>query len=119
MQAKTQLLAISEILPEIKEVKVFDRYRAASLGYAEQMGKLGINLRPVETVEEAMESDIVVTATPSREPVVKKRYIRPGTHINAIGADARGKQELEASLLRDAKIVDAVTAALLDAQGTG
>ena len=40
------------------------------------------------------EADIVVTTTPSKVPVVMKHHIRPGTHINAIGADARGKQEL-------------------------
>jgi alanine dehydrogenase len=37
--------------------------------------------------------------------VVKKQHIKPGTHINAIGADAKGKQELEADLLRNAKII--------------
>jgi alanine dehydrogenase len=38
-------------------------------------------------------------------PVVKKQHIKPGTHINAIGADAKGKQELEADLLRNGKII--------------
>jgi len=37
--------------------------------------------------------------------VVKKQHIKPGTHINAIGADAKGKQELEADLLKNAKII--------------
>lgn len=105
-QAKTQLLAISEVLPRIEEVKVFDQHRDISLKYAEEMGaKLDINIRPVETVEEATEADIVVTTTPSRKPVVKKQHIRPGTHINAIGADAEGKQELEVDLLRGAKVL--------------
>lgn len=54
---------------------------------------------------EATAADIVVTTTPSRRPVVRKEYIRPGTHINAVGADAKGKQELEAELLKNAKII--------------
>jgi len=100
MQAKTQLLAISEVLPQIKEVKVFDLHRDTSLKYAEEMGSgLSLNIGPVETIREATEADIVVTTTPSRTPIVKKQHIRPGTHINAIGADANGKQELEADLL--------------------
>jgi alanine dehydrogenase len=37
--------------------------------------------------------------------VVKKQHIKPGTHINAIGADAKGKQELEADLLTVAKVI--------------
>jgi len=105
-QAKTQLLAISEVLPRIEEVKIFDLHKNASLRYADDMGtKLNVNIRPVETIEEATEADIVVTTTPSRKPIVKKQHIRPGTHINAIGADAPGKQELESSLLAGAKIV--------------
>ncbi len=106
MQAKTQLLAISEVLPQIKEVKVFDLHRDTSLKYAKEMGgRLSLNIGPVETIEEATEADIVVTTTPSRTPIVKKQHIRPGTHINAIGADAKGKQELEADLLTGAKII--------------
>ena len=105
-QARTQLLAISEVLPRIEEVKVFDLRRDASQRFAEEMGaKLNINIRPVETIEQATEADIVVTATPSTTPIVKKQYIRPGTHINAIGADAKGKQELEADVLKNAKVV--------------
>ena len=106
IQAKMQLVAISEVLPRIEEVKVFDQYREASLGYVEEMGaKLNINVRPVESIEKATDADIVVTTTPSRKPIVKKHYIRPGTHINAIGADATGKQELDADLLKGAKVV--------------
>jgi len=59
----------------------------------------------VETIEEATKADIVVTTTPSRKPVVKKEYIRPVTHINAIGADAKGKQEIETDLLKNAKVI--------------
>ena len=105
-QAETQLLAISEVLPRIDEVKVFDTQEDASLRYVQEMrSKLDINIRPAETIEEAAEADIVVTTTPSRKPVITKQHIRPGTHINAIGADAMGKQELEADLLKRAKIV--------------
>jgi alanine dehydrogenase len=50
-----------------------------------------------------MNSDIVVTTTPSRNPVVKQ--VSPGTHINAIGADASGKQEISHDILKKAKLV--------------
>jgi alanine dehydrogenase len=36
---------------------------------------------------------------------VKREWIRPGTHINAIGADAPGKEELDPEILKEAKIV--------------
>jgi alanine dehydrogenase len=106
VQAKTQLLAIIEVLPQIKEVKVFDLDRDISQKYVDEMtAKLGINIHPVETIQDATEADIIVATTPSRKPVVRKQYIKPGTHINAIGADAKGKQELEADLLRSGKII--------------
>lgn len=106
MQARTQLMAINEVLPKIEEVKVFDLDQTASQRYAEEMGaKLNMKVRSVETIDEAIEADVLVTTTPSTKPIVKKQHIRPGTHINAIGADAAGKQELEADILRDAKVV--------------
>lgn len=106
VQARTQLLAISEVLPTIEQVRVFDRDEDASRRYAEEMGaSLNLNIRPVETIEAATEADIVVTTTPAREPIVNKDHIRPGTHINAIGADAKGKQELGADLLKSARII--------------
>jgi alanine dehydrogenase len=49
-------------------------------------------------------SDIVVTATPAREPVVMNDWVAPGTHLNAIGADEPGKQELDVKVLRRARI---------------
>lgn len=106
VQARTQLLAIDEVLPNIEEVKVFDLYGDRSQKYAEEMAaKLNISIRPVQTIEEATEADVVVTTTTSAVPIVKKQHIRPGTHINAIGADGRGKQEMEIGVLKNAKIV--------------
>ena len=57
------------------------------------------------TLEETAAADIVCTLTPSREPYLKKEWIAPGTHINAIGADAEGKEELEPALLKRAMVV--------------
>jgi len=105
-QAEAQLLAINDILPEIEEVKVFSLSPEMSQGFAQKMGsELNLNISPVETVEAAADADIVVTTTYATGPVVLKQHIKPGTHINAIGADAEGKQELEADLLAGAKVV--------------
>src|SRR5699024_5621416 len=56
-----------------------------------------------ENAKEVVEqSEILITATPSQKPVIKKEWIQPGTHITAVGADAVYKQELEASLFASA-----------------
>jgi alanine dehydrogenase len=43
--------------------------------------------------------------TPSREWYLKKEWIKPGIHINAVGADAKGKEELDPDILNMAKVV--------------
>jgi ornithine cyclodeaminase/alanine dehydrogenase-like protein (mu-crystallin family) len=58
------------------------------------------------SVRECVEAaEVLVTATPARQPVVESSWVKPGTHINAIGADAPGKQELEAALLKRARVI--------------
>ncbi|MCC6057827.1 MAG: ornithine cyclodeaminase family protein, partial [Desulfurococcaceae archaeon] len=49
--------------------------------------------------------DVLATLTPARAPVVKNEWVREGLHINAMGADAPGKQELDPEILKRAKIV--------------
>jgi alanine dehydrogenase len=59
-----------------------------------------------KTIREAVENaDIIVTATPSRQPLVMNDMIKPGVHFNCIGADAPGKEELDPNILKRAKIV--------------
>lgn len=54
--------------------------------------------------EAVMKSDIVITATPGTGPLFSLEAVRPGTHINAIGADTAGKRELPDGLLRRARL---------------
>jgi ornithine cyclodeaminase len=57
------------------------------------------------SLEEAVrDSDIIVTATPARQPVLDSGWIRAGTHVSAMGADAPGKQELPVALLERAQL---------------
>ncbi|NOZ58501.1 MAG: alanine dehydrogenase [Euryarchaeota archaeon] len=103
-QARAQLLAIAELF-DLERVLVASRTLSSAERFAEEMGKeLGVDIKACE-VREACGADIVTTTTPSRKPVVRDEWIREGTHINAIGADAPGKQELDPKILRRAKIV--------------
>ncbi len=83
--------------PEI-EVLAADLNPDAARRVAESWGG-----RAVE-VSEASGGDIVCTATPSRTPVVSAAHVRPGAHINALGADAEGKQELDPAILKAARV---------------
>lgn len=104
-QARTQLLGLSKHF-EIDCVKVYDISidRCRSL---EKDCQAFLDCKYLATTDpqDACKCDILVTTTPSRSPIVKEAWILPGTHINAIGADAKGKQELETALTRRAKVV--------------
>ena len=50
------------------------------------------------------DADIITLTTPSRTPLLKSEWVSPGTHINAIGADAEGKQECDSALLKKALV---------------
>ena len=100
-QAYTQLLAHAELF-DLKLIKVFDRSSVAVEKFIQSYPAYPIQ---ATSLPEAVASDIVCTVTPAREPVVKREWIMPGTHINAIGADAKGKEELEPSLLKEAIVV--------------
>ncbi len=106
IQAETQLLGLREVL-NLDEVRVNDLSEKVAERYAERMGKsLGIEARVFkDTKEAAEEADIVVTTTPSSKPILMDDFIRDGTHINAIGADAPGKQEIDPKILLRAKVV--------------
>ncbi len=100
-QAYTQIMAHAELF-DLQLVKIYDLVPAA----AERLAKLLPQFKTrVCKIEDAAASDIVCTVTPARAPVLKKEYVRPGTHINAIGADAEGKEELEPSVLKGAVVV--------------
>lgn len=102
-QAITQIAAISKV-KKLREILVYDIKEKAIENLAKVLKKEKIKIKK-GSLEEVCKKDILVTSTPAREPVVKKEWILPGTHINAIGADAKGKQELDPQILVKAKIV--------------
>ena len=57
------------------------------------------------SVDQAGSCDIICTSTPSRAPVLHRSYVGISTHINAMGADAPGKQELDTALLKKSRVV--------------
>lgn len=94
-QAKTQLMAVSEVF-DLKKVLIFDVDENAVKDFKNSFD--GFNFEEA-SLEEVMAADIVSTTTPVRSPIIKKEWVSPGTHINAIGADAEGKQEIDPQLL--------------------
>lgn len=104
-QSAYQIAAISQVRPLARVVLHSARPEAAE-ALAARVRKRAPELDvAVGTAQQAAACDIVSTLTPSYEPVVKRDWVENGAHINALGADAAGKQELDPDILGDAVVV--------------
>lgn len=106
VQAYYQAMAICKVRP-INEIRICDLSRDSQLRFSRQIRKFfNGKLIECDTVSACIKDvDIIVTSTPSRSPLVELAWVAPGTHINAIGADAPGKQELDPMILVKGRIV--------------
>jgi alanine dehydrogenase len=105
-QAHAQLEAIVKARP-IRRVFAYDQDDATAARFAgERSVALGIEVQAVADLSAAMrQSDICVTCTTARQPLIEPADVRPGTFIAAVGADSPEKQELDPKLLAIARVV--------------
>ena len=74
--------------------------------FCDRLAVQGIACRPAASLQDAARNvDIIVTTTPSTKPTLQRDWLRPGTHVNAMGADTAGKQEHDVATLRDALVI--------------
>jgi alanine dehydrogenase len=99
-QAQAQVTAISREL-KIRQIKIWGRTPEHIRTFADRFMEFPC---VASSLEHACDCDVLVTTTPSRSPIIRSEWIHEGTHINAIGADAPGKQELDPALLRRAEV---------------
>jgi alanine dehydrogenase len=99
-QAQAQVSAISREL-KVRQIKIWSR----DPGHIRQFADRFMEFPCVaSTLEHTCDCDVLVTTTPSRSPIIHSEWIHEGTHINAIGADAPGKEELDPALLRRGQV---------------
>lgn len=106
-QARNQIRAISKVM-KIKEIHAYDAFEASMAKFKEDIEKeLSIPVILEKTKQAAVEkADILVTTTRGKGEVVDASWVKPGTHIVAIGTDMKGKQEFDPEVFRGAKIVN-------------
>ena len=90
------------LLFNLKAVRIYDVRSEAIDAFINSFPQFDVKKA---SLEEATASDIVCTLTPAKNPVVEASWVRPGTHINAVGADAPGKQELDPKILEMAQVI--------------
>src|SRR4029453_3545182 len=105
VQARSHLAAIA-CVREIGSTRVVSRNRQHAEEYALMMREhFSFPIEPVETVKEALDgADIIVTATNSHQPVIDRRWISPGTHINAVGTHSAASREIDGATMAAARV---------------
>jgi ornithine cyclodeaminase len=106
VQARAQLQALT-LVREFKQVMVWGRDPDKAENCAADIARMtdakviaSQDLRAVTS-----HSDILVTTTQTSTPLIDAGWLRPGTHVTAMGSDLPGKQELSADVLKRADIV--------------
>lgn len=105
IQARYQSRALAALAGRPLSFRIWGRSPEKTAAIVAELAQDGLDAAPAADLEAACRAaDIIVTTTPSTEPLVRSDWVRPGTHITAMGADGPGKQELETALVARADI---------------
>jgi ornithine cyclodeaminase/alanine dehydrogenase-like protein (mu-crystallin family) len=99
-QARTQVACIREALPGIERVVAYCRSEDKLKKFCKEVGA-----EPGETNRDAAQQDVVVTATTSKDPVLRGEWLREGALVCAIGANDPRRRELDNVVLERAAFV--------------
>jgi ornithine cyclodeaminase/alanine dehydrogenase-like protein (mu-crystallin family) len=99
-QARTQVACIREALPGIERVVAYCRSEDRLREFCDEVGA-----EPGESHRDPAEQDVVVTATTSRDPVLRGEWLRSGALVCAIGANDPRRRELDNVVLERAAFV--------------
>lgn len=104
VQARLQLLYLQKVKP-CKRVWLWGRNNTNAEQLKTDLGndfEISIAATPTEVAQNA---NLIITTTPSENPLLKSEAIQPGTLITAVGSDTANKQELESTILQKADLV--------------
>ena len=118
VQGKTQAWAVSEAC-ELETIRLFDLSDERMRRFAEEMSpKLGVDIIPSSSGAEAVaDADVVVTATTSKNPVIRREWLGDRVHVGAIGAFYPDWRELDTATVSEAKVVVDSREAIMEEAG--
>jgi ornithine cyclodeaminase/alanine dehydrogenase-like protein (mu-crystallin family) len=99
-QAESQLAAIRAALPDLEHIVAYCRTEERLRAFCEEH-----DAEPGETHQDPAACDVVVTATTSRDPVLRGEWLRPGALVCAVGANDGRRRELDNVVLERAAFV--------------
>jgi ornithine cyclodeaminase len=105
IQARLQLHFLKKVI-QCRDVIVFGRDRNNLLQYKDDMKNEELKIQITQTLEELTSTcNLIVTTTPASLPILFANKINKGTHITAVGADTRHKQELDENIFGMADVI--------------
>jgi len=110
IQAQMQLKYLKTVT-ECRKVSVWARSETGLKKFLDKADHEYWDITPTVDLQELAENcNLIVTTTPSREPLLRKEWIKPGTHITAVGSDTPHKIELDPALVAhsDLVVVDSI-----------
>jgi alanine dehydrogenase len=116
-QARSQLAAVACVLDQIERVTVVGRSADRLHRFCDEMKYLPFELAPSFDPKAAViQADIVITATGARAPLFDGSWLRPGTHINAVGSNYPDKREIDGTAVQRAGaiVVDDLSVARME-----
>jgi alanine dehydrogenase len=105
VQADSHIHALCKVR-EIKSIKVYSPSGKSARKLKEELEPVvKIKIDPVKTAEEAVrDTDLLVTATTAKEPIVNCDWLKPGVHINAVGSHRPDLREIDGATIKRAKV---------------
>ena len=105
-QARYQIRALC-MVRGFDRLLVHGRNQESVMRYIDEMDAAldGVVVEACDLPSLVAQSDLVVTTTQSRDPLIRAEWLHPGLHITAMGSDIPGKQELEAAVLARADLL--------------
>ena len=98
IQAKLQLKALM-LVRNPKKIKIWGRDSLKVKKFIEEFNNI-LNIEACLSAEELVtSSNLIITTTPSRNPLIKNEWLKKGMHITAMGSDAEHKNELDSKIL--------------------
>lgn len=117
VQGRTQAWAISEVV-DLEELRIFDLSKEQMERFEDEMiSNLDVDIIISDSGADAVnDADIVLTATTSKDPVVKREWLGDNVHVSAIGSFYPDYREMDTEIIREAKVVvDSIEAIMEEA----
>jgi thiomorpholine-carboxylate dehydrogenase len=106
VQARSHVEALG-LVRQFEEIRVWSPNKSHAEQFAKEIGAKTM------AVEEAVRgADVVVTVTSSKVPILQGKWLKPGSHVNAVGACRPDWRELDDDAMRNVVFVDSREAAM-------